>query len=137
MSNSPINKGWNVHAYSKTYNTFLGKQKNLLDSLKSPIDPNIFNKTLFEITERYKDQKIKNVLNKFKSRYNIAIKGYRDPDLHNLNVAFLLYVTWNKVKELNDNSIWELFHECLLDIGMTCLQGDSHRLLNIYSSLLS
>ena len=61
--------------------------------------------------------------------------GYEDGSLQGLNVIRLLEAVWAAVCEQKDAGTEKLFFETLDDIGMTCPEGDSHRLLMLLSSL--
>lgn len=51
-----------------------------------------------------------------------------DPELPGVNCAVLLKLTWIKLKQLNEPTLFLHFKETLYQIGSTCLVGISHRL---------
>lgn len=55
-----------------------------------------------------------------------------DPEVADLNITLVLKILWNKIKELNDSSTYRHFNETLDQIGMTCIQGISHRIFIDY-----
>ena len=69
---------------------------------------------------------------------NVYRAGFiTDPELPHINVALVLETVWKRVKHLNDPSIYIYFSETLDQIGMTCIQGISHRLYMDYQALCS
>jgi hypothetical protein len=58
-----------------------------------------------------------------------AQRGLIDPHLQNLDVSALLVRCSHYANE-NDES--DLLHEAMMDIGGTCRQGQSHRLLFLF-----
>jgi len=55
-----------------------------------------------------------------------ARSGLLDPQLNDLDVAAILVTCWRYAK---DNDELEQLHESMMEIGGTCRQGQSHRLL--------
>ena len=74
---------------------------------------------------------VRHVLEKMQSRYNVAQGGYICPDTH-VNVTALLALVWDRVKTLE---VQLDFAEILLEIGNTCVQGDSFRLLFYFDAI--
>lgn len=124
-------RGWDVHAYTQDFNETLTEEQKQLFS--QPVDSLEVNAMMLEMIDRFPGGN--KALNKMWKRYQPSKGGYHDPDLDNLNVIKICEVVWFKVKSLNDNSIYKIFEEILKDIGGTCIQGDSHRLLMLYYAL--
>jgi hypothetical protein len=72
---------------------------------------------------------------KMRARCLTSRGGYEDGHLADLNIIRLLEAVWEVVKKLNEESIYMLFVETLEDIQLTCPEGDSHRLLMLFTSL--
>ena len=118
-------KGWDVHFHTgdlrealkdRTFATFIAKECH--------------ERMMAELLERYETvpQAAVAIL-KMKGRYREEVGGYLDPDL-GLNVTAILDETWATVKQFaEDESVLRGFGEILADVGTTCIQGDSHRLL--------
>lgn len=73
---------------------------------------------------------IRSCLMKFVSRFRSG--NWKDPDLGNLDIA-TLFVAATRMALMatkDDKSLIKLFLETLGDIGGTCIQGDSHRLIH-------
>ena len=126
-------KGWDVHAYTSILLEII--QNNPEYMFIETISQELFDQTLNDITQYVRSNKAQSTLNSMKQLYDPILKGYFDPELQNLNIPLLLYHTWNLVKHFNDNSIYNGFDELLTDIGNTCIQGHSHRLLFYYIGL--
>jgi hypothetical protein len=128
-------KGWDVHSYTNLINTPEIKEmlKRVNYHLTQPRAYELFQ----EIRDHYTDEKINQVLMKMLSRCYLMGNnafGYIDPDIQ-INVISLLHCTWQNVKIQNEQSLFKLMKETLLDIGQTCIQGDSHRLIMLLIAL--
>ena len=44
-------------------------------------------------------------------------------------------MAWQAVKAAHDDSVYAGFAEILRDVGKTCVQGDSHRLLSYWVAI--
>jgi hypothetical protein len=63
-------------------------------------------------------------------------QGMNDRDLLNINGLGLLILIWLKMEEIKyDMDTIKALNDTLLDINMTCLQGDTHRLYCLYIAL--
>jgi len=154
-------KGWDCHAYTADCKALWAKirAREISERIKNDTDTPPFNlgtrlsskvseeerNALFESLEKYFVGRFPNgfqevqawgAVEKMKSRYRPDRGGYEDGDLHNLNITSLLKVVWQEINRIDDRATYELFLETLTDIGQTCTQGDSHRLLIVLSSLL-
>ena len=91
-----------------------------------------FEEACAEILDAYRgDAGIAAVLNKIKGR-----KGLKDQHLYGVLPAGLLVIVWvDQVTLMNEPEIYEHFRLTLVDIGGTCLQGDTHRLFATYVAL--
>lgn len=66
----------------------------------------------------------------------VTRKRSMDADLAGVSLAGLFAMIWFKyVKEINDVDCYALLRDTLIDMGTTCLQGDTHRLFSIMVSL--
>ena len=126
--NTDLYHGWDVHSYSSSWAQEAAKHSRLLTELVSEAD---FANLIQDISNHYNENLP--VINMFRQTYRRG--GNQDPDLSNVNVAKLLLVTWEKVKELSEPTIFTGFKEVLNDIGETCLQGRSHRLFSYWIAL--
>lgn len=123
-------KGWDVHAYTPEIRQWF--QQYLLPRLH---DNGVFltewMQLMKELRAVYQNvPAVHMALNKMQKRYSVQVRGYFDGDLGpGGNVASILKYTWQKVKSMKEPSIVRLFGEILIDIGSTCVQGDSHRLV--------
>lgn len=131
-------KGWDVHAYSGDIRTQLeSATKRLVACLeKCNIDtasvssPEHVEKLLTSISERYTSEGQRQAIANIRANWQTT-----DRDLNNMPITLLLTATWIEVNAANDPSIWALFGETLQDIGMTCIQGITHRLFALWQSL--
>ena len=124
-------KGWDVHAYTPQMKEVV-KEIQLVDKL-SPI---VHEQMIQEIKGKYTSKPQALIaISKMNSRYSAEIQGYIDPDI-GINVSALLHLTWRRVKEINDDSLYNAFAETCAEIGNTCIQGDSHRLLFFCMALM-
>lgn len=91
-----------------------------------------FDEACAEILSLYRDDpEVKSVLAKIRSR-----KGVRDQHLCGVLPAGLLAIVWaDQVTLINEPELYEHFRLTLIDIGGTCLQGDTHRLFATYVAL--
>lgn len=134
--------GWDVHSYSKDWAPILTANHPFLLERISSLE---FETTCTEIKTYYsKSVIVQSTLEKFKNRFkteNTKVEekevegGYYDSDLGKVNCAKLLVETWKKIKQLKEDSLYQLFEETLNDINNTCVQGDSHRLFALYHVL--
>jgi len=117
----------NVHAYADDARRIAGKLK-----CTQPISREAMCALFRELHNAYDDaDPLRSVLAKMQSRYNVAQGGYICPDTR-INVTALLALTWEHVKALEAQSD---FAEILLEIGNTCVQGDSFRLLFYFDAI--
>lgn len=91
-----------------------------------------FDTSVAEICQRFKDDiLVKQTLDKMVARRNAI-----DTDLFGVVPAGLLALVWIEyVKKIDEPECYTLFQETLHDMGTTCLQGDSFRLLSILVAL--
>ena len=124
----PINIGYDVHAHTQFMRAkFLTPEYLKLFSGTVDLVP-----IIEEIGTKYQNMShpaLINIRNVYRSGTIV------DPDLPGLNIAVVLVAVWHRVKELNDDSAFIHFKETLDEIGGTCIQGISHRLLFDYFAL--
>jgi len=116
-------KGWDIHSYTP----MLQKRQ---DNFAQTVSGVQFGALLRELRGHYGSLvAFSNMQNQYKNGW------IRDPHLPLINSAFLLEVLWNKIKLINDVTVYKHFRETLIQIGATCIQGISHRLLVDWISL--
>ena len=93
---------------------------------------NRFDGAVTDIQAQYKNDVMVNmVLKKMDQR-----KYTPDNDLFGVMPSGLLALVWYEyIKKIDDPDCYTLFKENLYDMGTTCTQGDSHRLLSILTAL--
>jgi hypothetical protein len=118
--------GRDIHAYTRQVNKAADKYK---DIFVGQLDVADFETILREMSTSF------GVKTAFVNLRNVFYNGaITDPDVPFINVAILLQKVWNQVKESektdkSSSSFRSHFNQTLDDIGMTCIQGISHRLL--------
>ncbi len=129
-SNSKSYLGYDIHAYTHQISILVKSMpSDLFNVIVSDIE---FQNTIDEMTQKYGD---KPAFSNFRSVFhNNTIV---DPEIPNINIALVLIRVWNKIKELNEPSTYNHFNETLDQIGHTCIQGVSHRLLMDYCVLMN
>lgn len=129
-----IYKGTDVHAY-----TIDIKQRinDLPDVLKGNMKGKAFDDLIKNLKLTYRSTKTESFfLNIEKSFTNNRIQ---DPELPNINFALVLSECWNMIQLLYPEarkSFINFFEETITQIGGTCVQGISHRLLSDYFVLI-
>ena len=124
-------KGWDVHSYTSDF-------RQVIQSLEIPakVDPAANATLIGELKAKYAGKsKALEAIAKMNLRYNADRQGYVDPALSGVNVSGILQKTWETVKGEEDESVFAGFGGILADIGGTCIQGDSHRLLSYWIAL--
>jgi hypothetical protein len=132
-------RGWDVHQYSPYLRDRLAELGR--DFSKSPDDGEFqavcseISQLLDTTTEPPPDDAQLSAarLALAKMRNRAAAGNYVDPDLGGAQVGAILVETWRKVQQADD--VKAVFIETLADIGDTCVQGDSHRLLLLWLAL--
>lgn len=89
-----------------------------------------FQHTMDDIYHKYGDV-VKPPLENIMRAYHDGM--IMDSQLPNINFAVLLYAIWYWIRK-HDSYVW--FRDMLLDIGTTCLNGITHRLLLNYIVIL-
>lgn len=116
-----------VHAWTGQMNQMLQQ------SFFERVEPQDWDQLIQEISICvHKNPDALSALQKMNGRYQSELGGYLDPDLQNANVASIVRHVWNHLKNIGSP---ELIIETLQDIGATCIQGDSHRLLFLFRML--
>lgn len=114
-----------VHAWTPEIN------KHVRPEFFERVEPAEFDQLVAEIAPICSAEALA-ALQKMQQRYQLILGGYLDPDLQNSNVVAILKYVWIQLKLLKST---ELLVETLQDMGQTCVQGDSHRLLFLFSML--
>ena len=111
-------RGYNVHAYSRLLHNILPS----LNISNEPIDVAELDGLIQNLLTRYSNV-VQPCLDKIKSTY-FTNGRICDPDLGAYNIYYVLLelYNWNN----------DLLKETLIEIGTTCLQGLTHRLLVLY-----
>lgn len=115
-----IYHGYNIHAYTPLVKKLLAE--HYTDELwQQPLDEKEYITLLTELKDKYGSHPaIANIDKCSKSGYLL------DPQLGRINFLQILVVLWESVKTHNT---FTHFKETLDHIGMTCIQGVSHRIL--------
>jgi hypothetical protein len=103
----------------------------LVEVYHQVLEPDQWAVLLTELRQRYGN---KRALQNMQSRFRHG--WIKDPDLPALNSSILLRAVWDKVKEKDDDSMYQHFGETLDTIGGTCIQGVSHRLFLDYVAIM-
>jgi len=121
-----IYNGYNIHNYTKQLLEVVPKYFN--DDFKYEVKQDKWNSVMSKISQRFSNKiALMNIQKNFKNGKIV------DPQVQNINFAIVLISVWNQVK---DNSILcKHFFETLKQIGNTCIQGISHRLMIDYIAL--
>jgi hypothetical protein len=114
--------GWDVHSYTTAWTPAVREFE--LDLFQS-VTLQDWNTMIHEIEQRFGHLP---ATTKLKSRYKDKIGGYLDPKFENVNIARMLELLWKTVCKLDDPSIYAFFEEVMKDVGLHCVQGDSHRI---------
>lgn len=117
-------RGDNVHAYTSDIKEMLPKLRLLIDQM---VPANINYNELFEEIEHKLGRKdaIQNIKNS--SVYAQGSHTLKDNDLEGIDCLHLLFVVWQYVKD--NPSLQAHFSATLDQVGMTCIQGISHRII--------
>lgn len=134
---SAIYKGWDVHSYTPESVAFLKALEETSPDvhtfLHRPVPPRLLKK----LESAWPDTLV-GVLRKWHERSDTVAPDalyYKDPDLDGINIWALALLTL-EASTANSATLEPLFWEMVTDAGTTCIQGDSHRLLMLYISLV-
>lgn len=120
-------KGWNVHAYTPDMRL---AAEPWLKQLRAPLSAAEHAALAQELRQHYAASRaVKRMLRAYRPEHG----GFVDAQLSSVNVSRLLAEVWRLVRQ--EASLRQGFGELLADIGGTCLQGQSHRLLAYYVAL--
>ncbi len=127
--------GWDVHSYS---NQFKKTMEDRNFDFSEPVSLDQWGKLVEELNYVYQNFNealvaIRTQNNRVKSS---EIGKVVDSDLYKCDLARIFLETWILVKKTEDKDTIKGFGEILCDIGGTCLQGATHRLLTYYVALL-
>lgn len=118
--------GYNIHNYTKQIVNVIPKYFG--DSVYTKVDSNEWNSAISVIQIKYPgNPAIKNLKRNFQNGFII------DPQLPKVNSAKILILIWNQIKD--NDVLCKHFSETLKQIGNTCIQGVSHRLIIDYIAL--
>lgn len=133
--------GWDVHAYTPQMRA---QARSDAPQMYQPIARDVVLAAVVSMVAcfraRHPATMCEMILDKMLNRCNSVVPGcdtpqYLDADLDNLNVGRLLVGLWELACKLNNDACYDALEEQLTDTGMTCIQGDSHRLLSLYLAL--
>ena len=118
--------GYDIHNYTSHVVNIIPKYFG--EIIYKKIDIKTWNKSLNEIKKKYNNHiALKNIEKNF-------INGFiKDPDIPELNLAIVLLILWDTIK--NNDIIQNHFLETLNEIRNTCIQGISHRLIIDYIAI--
>ena len=122
---TPIYAGYDIHAYTSQL------QKMGITAFSDGVLSETAFRDILEEMEKTLGPKPAYV--NFRNVYRAGF--ITDPELPHINVALVLETVWKRVTQLDDPSIYRYFSETLDQIGMTCIQGISHRLYMDYQAL--
>lgn len=93
---------------------------------------NMFDMCAQEVIQKYSgNQELAQVVSKLKAR-----SGINDHDLCQTSVVGLFVIVWQDlVKKIDSDETYSHFLFTLMDMGQTCVQGDTHRLFSTYVAL--
>ena len=118
--------GYNIHNYTSQIVNIIPKFFEKIFYKKANVKT--WNKSLTEIKKKYNNHiAIKNIERNFNNGF------IKDPEIPELNSAIVLLVIWDTIK--NNNIMCHHFLETLNEIGNTCIQGISHRLIIDYIAI--
>ena len=118
--------GYNIHNYTKQIVNVIPKYFGITSNTK--VDVGEWNKTVSLMQTKYPgNPAIQNLKKNFHKGFII------DPHLPKVNSAKILILLWNQIKD--NDVLCKHFSETLKQIGNTCIQGVSHRLIIDYIAL--
>lgn len=118
--------GYNIHNYTMQIVNIIPKFFG--ETAYKKADIKTWNNSLTEIKKRYSNHiAIKNIERNFNNGF------IKDPEIPNLNSAIVLLIIWDTIK--NNDIMCRHFLETLNEIGNTCIQGISHRLIMDYIAI--
>ena len=121
-----IYHGYNIHSYTKQVISIIPRYFG--DIAFSKVDNEKWKSVLLEIEKKISNsQAIQNIKRNFSNGRII------DPELPKVNSAMILVLIWDQIK--NDIFLCKHFSETLKQVGNTCIQGISHRLIIDYVAL--
>lgn len=131
QDNIKIYLGDDIHAYThqvnQTVRTHLAEQSQSQSQSATSITELDLQLILTELEQQFGPKPA------YANIRNVSRNGkIIDPEVSDLNITLVLKIVWNKIKELNDPSTFRHFNETLDQIGMTCIQGISHRIFIDY-----
>jgi len=121
-------RGYNIHAYTQIIIEIIKKKFN--KTYYQSIDNKSWNTLISKLHLIFPDKKIplENICKYYKNGYLF------DPQLPKINIAIILLHLFDFIKT-NDDLI-KHFRETLAQIGTTCIQGISHRLIMDYIAII-
>ena len=121
-------KGDNIHSYTEIIKKLIDKHFD--DKFYQSIDNKSWESLLLELHLKFPDKKIPlaNIYKYYKNGYLL------DPQLPKVNIAIILVKIFNFIKTNDD--LTNHFRETLEQIGTTCIQGISHRLIIDYIAII-
>jgi len=121
-----IYSGYNIHNYTKQVISIIPKYFG--EVAYSKVNNDKWLLVLSEIEKKIPNgQSIQNMNRNFHNGYIL------DPELPKVNSAMILVLIWDQIKD--DTVLCKHFSETLTQIGNTCIQGISHRLIIDYVAL--
>lgn len=118
VNNIPIYLGTDIHAYTHQMN-------QIKPSTQSDTISDVEFQSILQDMQQVYGSKVA-----FTNLKNVYRQGFiLDPEVPHTNFALILQQLWMKLRELNEDSAYRHFGETLDQIGMTCIQGVTHRLL--------
>ena len=113
----------NVHSWTSFFQNYILNKKNQIENTCSEES---WNNLCSEINDFiHENEHAKCVLEKMKNDYQ---SEWKDPDLFHIHVSDIFLWVWTLLKTHQSQN---LIVETLVDIGDTCIQGITHRLLSL------
>jgi|SRR3989304_6544968 len=129
-------EGWDVHSWTNKIkeDIMLYFNETEIEHFKLALNTQLFDIIWVNILHLFPN--LLPILKKFKTRStdkNNEI-SYNDSQIFNINILQILYLVFNEIKD--NCNFYSLFNEILTDCAQTCVQGDSHRLIWLYITIL-
>ena len=137
-------RGYDVHAWTSTIREVLPEVKTIIKQYQAEqVDQDTWNLLLTDIQDYYNQAEwiqssdlarmfpawkhlLAITLHSFKRNWQPG--GYLDCQLDCINICCLVVCGWNLAKSIGQFGT-RIFLETLIEVGQTCIQGHSHRLI--------
>lgn len=132
-SSEQINMGWDVHAYTcQMQKVSLEYYQLIISKYGTTLEEKQWDQLQQELYQMYGP---KPAFENMKRQYSSG--WIRDPQIPEVNFALVLYALWFEISASGEVSLHKHLNEILDDIGQTCIQGVTHRLLASYVGIMN